>query len=136
MSFTDVGDGPKSNTPNMQMSLPLFPAGCRSARTNLAKATKGLPSQTWPFLAFHTLHLQYELETNVIPIGHIRVGSYLERAFLFKVLADRVGLPCAFVRGSYGRAWVEIAIPSININVRSGRELSKTIRAPTASPLL
>ena len=32
---------------------------------------------------------------------------------LFKVLADRIGLPCALVRGKYNRAWVEVAIPEL-----------------------
>ncbi|PSN45075.1 hypothetical protein C0J52_04013 [Blattella germanica] len=59
----------------------------------------------------HLFELKRELGTNVIPLGHIRVGRFLERAMLFKVLADRIGLPCSLVRGEYQRAWVEIAIP-------------------------
>lgn len=30
---------------------------------------------------------------------------------LFKLLADRIGLACTFVRGKDGRAWNEVAIP-------------------------
>nr|CAD7575280.1 unnamed protein product [Timema californicum] len=62
-------------------------------------------------LELHLSEIKVELCNNVIPIGHIRVGSYLERALLFKILADRVGLPCALVRGQYSRAWIEVAIP-------------------------
>lgn len=43
------------------------------------------------------------------------MGNYLERALLFKVLSDKVGFPCALVRGSHGRAWVEIAVPVLNV---------------------
>lgn len=36
----------------------------------------------------------------------------MERALLFKVLADRVGLPASLVRGPRGRlGWIEIALP-------------------------
>ncbi|KAJ9594892.1 hypothetical protein L9F63_013817, partial [Diploptera punctata] len=59
----------------------------------------------------HLNELKVELCSNIIPLGYIRIGGYLERAMLFKVLADRVGLPCALVRGHYHRAWVEVAIP-------------------------
>ncbi|XP_063217892.1 armadillo repeat-containing protein 3 isoform X2 [Bacillus rossius redtenbacheri] len=62
-------------------------------------------------LELHLYQLKVFLETNVIPLGHLRVGTHLERAVLFKVLADRLGLPCALVRGPYGRSWVEVAVP-------------------------
>lgn len=48
---------------------------------------------------------------SIVPVGLMRVGLHLERALLFKVLADRVGLPVSLVRGDCGRAWVEVALP-------------------------
>ncbi|KAK7789151.1 hypothetical protein R5R35_012353 [Gryllus longicercus] len=54
-----------------------------------------------------------ELSSSIIPLGFIRVGMHFERAMLFKVLADQVGIPCALVRGEYGRTWIEVAVPEI-----------------------
>ncbi|XP_026674560.1 armadillo repeat-containing protein 3 [Ceratina calcarata] len=62
-------------------------------------------------LEIHLREIKDSIETSVIPIGMLRVGSYFERALLFKVIADRVHLPTALVRGEYGKAWVEIAVP-------------------------
>ncbi|XP_067010332.2 armadillo repeat-containing protein 3 [Anabrus simplex] len=58
----------------------------------------------------HLLELRQQLETNIIPLGYIRIGLHLERAVLFKVLADKIGLLCSLVRGQYGISWVEVAI--------------------------
>ncbi|XP_069678668.1 armadillo repeat-containing protein 3 isoform X4 [Periplaneta americana] len=59
----------------------------------------------------HLNELKLDLGTNVIPLGYVRVGQHLERAMLFKVLADCVGLPCALVRGEGQHAWIEVAVP-------------------------
>lgn len=64
-------------------------------------------------LEVHLKQIKECLETSVIPIGQLRVGSYLERALLFKAIADRICLPAAFVRGEYGVSWIEIAIPQV-----------------------
>lgn len=64
-------------------------------------------------LDIHVREIRENLETSVIPLGHLRVGSYLERALLFKVIADRICLPAALVRGDYGKAWIEIAVPEV-----------------------
>ncbi|XP_033208166.1 armadillo repeat-containing protein 3 isoform X2 [Belonocnema kinseyi] len=64
-------------------------------------------------LALHLEKIKHEIQTSVIPLGQLRVGSYLERALLFKVLADKIGLPTALVRGEYGNSWVEVAIPKV-----------------------
>lgn len=64
-------------------------------------------------LEFHLKEIKDHLGTNVIPLGQLRVGSYLERALLFKVIADRICLPAALVRGGYGISWIEIAIPRV-----------------------
>ncbi|KAI4502499.1 hypothetical protein M0802_002411 [Mischocyttarus mexicanus] len=66
-------------------------------------------------LEIHLREIKESIGTSVIPLGQLRVGSYLERAILFKVLADRICLPTALVRGEYGIAWVEIAIPQIEV---------------------
>ncbi|CAL7941681.1 unnamed protein product [Xylocopa violacea] len=62
-------------------------------------------------LEIHLKEIKASIETSVIPLGMLRVGSYFERALLFKVIADRVHLPAALVRGQYGKAWIEIAVP-------------------------
>lgn len=64
-------------------------------------------------LEFHLKQIKECLETSVIPLGQLRVGSYLERALLFKAIADRICLPAALVRGEYGVSWIEIAIPQV-----------------------
>lgn len=73
-------------------------------------------------LELHLKELKDSLETSVIPLGLLRVGSYLERALLFKVLADQIGLPTSLVRGKFGKSWVEIAVSvvvSLGIFVKS-----------------
>lgn len=64
-------------------------------------------------LEVHLKEIKEHLGTNVIPLGQLRVGSYLERALLFKVIADKICLPAALVRGGYGISWIEIAIPRV-----------------------
>ncbi|RLU20744.1 hypothetical protein DMN91_007357 [Ooceraea biroi] len=64
-------------------------------------------------LEVHLKEIREHLETNIIPLGQLRVGSYLERALLFKAMADRLCLPVALVRGEYGISWVEIALPQM-----------------------
>lgn len=100
----------------------------------------------------HISELKLEVQSNVIPIGKIKKGTYYHRALLFKVqtppsspdppaplhtrwslpplpalehcaghpdpslrcvfqaLADRIGLTCSLVRGSYSRAWNEVLL--------------------------
>ncbi|XP_017308184.1 armadillo repeat-containing protein 3 [Ictalurus punctatus] len=60
----------------------------------------------------HLSELKVEVQSNIIPIGKIKKGTYYHRALLFKVLADRIGLSCSLVRGHYSRAWNEILLPS------------------------
>lgn len=64
-------------------------------------------------LEVHLKQIKECLETSVIPLGQLRVGSYLERALLFKAIADRICLPAALIRGEYGVSWIEIAIPQV-----------------------
>ncbi|KAJ8687077.1 hypothetical protein QAD02_022871 [Eretmocerus hayati] len=64
-------------------------------------------------LELHLRAIKTSIETSVIPLGMLRLGSYLERALLFKLIADRIGLPASLVRGRYGKSWIEIAVPTI-----------------------
>ncbi|GBP77714.1 hypothetical protein EVAR_62049_1 [Eumeta japonica] len=59
------------------------------------------------------MYIRYkaELKSEVISIGQLRVGGPLERAILFKTLADRIALPCALRRACSASAWCEVAIP-------------------------
>ncbi|CAI9755710.1 unnamed protein product [Fraxinus pennsylvanica] len=45
--------------------------------------------------------LQVFLNTIILPLGCLDVGHSRHRALLFKVLADRINLPCKLVKGSY-----------------------------------
>ncbi|KAM9436480.1 armadillo repeat-containing protein 3 [Clarias gariepinus] len=59
----------------------------------------------------HLSELKVEMQSNIIPIGKIKKGTYYHRALLFKVLADRIGLSCSLERGHYSRAWNEVRLP-------------------------
>ncbi|NXM57216.1 ARMC3 protein, partial [Illadopsis cleaveri] len=54
--------------------------------------------------------IEFELKSNIVPIGKIRRGTFYHRALLFKVLADRIGIGCSLVRGKYNRAWNEVKL--------------------------
>lgn len=45
--------------------------------------------------------LRISLNTMILPLGCLDVGLSRHRALLFKVLADRISLPCMLVKGSY-----------------------------------
>ncbi|GMN35991.1 hypothetical protein TIFTF001_005679 [Ficus carica] len=45
--------------------------------------------------------LRVLLNTIILPLGHLDFGLSRHRALLFKVLADRINLPCMLVKGSY-----------------------------------
>ncbi|XP_076868926.1 armadillo repeat-containing protein 3 isoform X2 [Brachyhypopomus gauderio] len=64
----------------------------------------------------HTSELKVEVQSNIIPIGKIKKGTYYHRALLFKALADRIGVACTLVRGSYNRAWNEVLLTSTPTN--------------------
>ncbi|XP_072939253.1 armadillo repeat-containing protein 3 [Epargyreus clarus] len=69
-----------------------------------------------PSVALHLADLMADFNSRVIGLGWVRCGGALERAVLYKVLADRLGLPCALFRGSSGHAWCEVAIPEVDPN--------------------
>ncbi|KAJ6808702.1 serine/threonine-protein kinase EDR1-like [Iris pallida] len=45
--------------------------------------------------------LRSSQHTSLLPIGCIKVGLSRHRSLLFKVLADKVGIPCRLVKGSH-----------------------------------
>ncbi|XP_059452879.1 probable serine/threonine-protein kinase SIS8 isoform X2 [Corylus avellana] len=45
--------------------------------------------------------LRNSLNTIILPLGCLDIGLSRHRALLFKVLADRINLPCMLVKGSY-----------------------------------
>ncbi|XP_026319385.1 uncharacterized protein LOC113229908 [Hyposmocoma kahamanoa] len=63
----------------------------------------------------HLADLMTYLNTPVLGLGWIQVGGALERALLYKVLADRIGLPCSFYRAAGAHAWCEVAVPDLPI---------------------
>ncbi|EPS59026.1 hypothetical protein M569_15785 [Genlisea aurea] len=45
--------------------------------------------------------LKLYFNTSILPLGSLDIGHSRQRALLFKVLADRINLPCKLVKGSY-----------------------------------
>ncbi|NXN62105.1 ARMC3 protein, partial [Rynchops niger] len=58
----------------------------------------------------HISEVEFELKSNVVPIGKVKKGTFYHRALLFKVIADRIGIRCSLVRGEYNRAWNEVEL--------------------------
>ncbi|NWX98513.1 ARMC3 protein, partial [Nothoprocta ornata] len=58
----------------------------------------------------HISEIEFELKSNVVPIGKVKKGTFYHRALLFKVIADRIGIGCSLVRGEYNRAWNEVKL--------------------------
>ncbi|OVA08444.1 Protein kinase domain [Macleaya cordata] len=59
--------------------------------------------------------LRSTLNTIVLPLGCFDIGLSRHRALLFKVLADRINLPCRLVKGSYYTGTDEGAVNLIKI---------------------
>lgn len=55
-------------------------------------------SRRWIARSFE---LRISLNSILLPLGCLNVGLSRHRALLFKVLADRINLPCKLVKGSY-----------------------------------
>ncbi|KAL2317910.1 hypothetical protein Fmac_031786 [Flemingia macrophylla] len=51
--------------------------------------------------AMRSCELRGSMRTIVLPLGCLDVGLSRHRALLFKVLADRINIPCMLVKGSY-----------------------------------
>ncbi|KAH7651963.1 sterile alpha motif and leucine zipper containing kinase AZK protein [Dioscorea alata] len=63
--------------------------------------------------------LRTSLNTIVLPLGLLEVGLSRHRALLFKVLADRINLPCRLVKGSYYAGTDEGAVNLIKVDYDS-----------------
>ncbi|KAL0709381.1 hypothetical protein Bca4012_016359 [Brassica carinata] len=70
------------------------------------------------------MHRSYELRnalnTTVIPLGRVSFGLARHRALLFKVLADRIDLPCMLVKGSYYTGTDDGAVNLIKLDDKRG----------------
>ncbi|GER32108.1 kinase family protein [Striga asiatica] len=60
--------------------------------------------------------LRIYLSTIILPIGSLDIGHSRQRALLFKVLADRINLPCKLVKGSYYTGTDEGAVNLIKLD--------------------
>uniref|UniRef100_A0A8C5T8U5 Armadillo repeat containing 3 n=1 Tax=Malurus cyaneus samueli TaxID=2593467 RepID=A0A8C5T8U5_9PASS len=58
----------------------------------------------------HISEIEFELKSNIVPIGKIQKGTFYHRALLFKAIADRIGIGCSLVRDKYNRAWNEVKL--------------------------
>ncbi|GMI81394.1 MAPKKK delta-1 [Hibiscus trionum] len=60
--------------------------------------------------------LRSSLNTIILPLGRLDIGLSRHRALLFKVLADRINLPCMLVKGSYYTGTDDGAVNLVRIN--------------------
>ncbi|KAL8522208.1 hypothetical protein ACS0TY_012375 [Phlomoides rotata] len=60
--------------------------------------------------------LRIRCSTAILPLGSLDVGHSRQRALLFKVLADRINLPCKLVKGSYHTGTDEGAVNLIKLD--------------------
>lgn len=65
--------------------------------------------------------LRSSIKTAILPLGLLNVGLSRHRALLFKVLADRLDIPCKLVKGSYYTGTDEGAVNLIKIDTGIGR---------------
>ncbi|KAM2925300.1 hypothetical protein FF1_042828 [Malus domestica] len=63
--------------------------------------------------------LRSSMKTIILPLGLIDVGLSRHRALLFKVLADKINLPCMLVKGSYYTGTDDGAVNLIKIDSAS-----------------
>ncbi|XP_062023117.1 probable serine/threonine-protein kinase SIS8 isoform X2 [Rosa rugosa] len=66
--------------------------------------------------------LRSSMNTIILPLGKIDVGHSRHRALLFKVLADKINLPCMLVKGSYYTGTDDGAVNLIKIDSGIGSE--------------
>ncbi|KAI3694268.1 hypothetical protein L1987_77232 [Smallanthus sonchifolius] len=65
---------------------------------------------------FRSYELRNSMNTIILPIGCLDVGLSRHRALLFKVLADKINLPCSLVKGSYYTGTDDGAVNLIKID--------------------
>lgn len=70
-------------------------------------------SRRW---ASRSYELRVSLKSIVLPLGRLDVGLSRHRALLFKVLADKINLPCTLVKGSYYTGTDEGAVNMIKFD--------------------
>ncbi|CAN8256586.1 unnamed protein product [Cochlearia groenlandica] len=63
--------------------------------------------------------LRKSLNTTILPLGKVNVGLARHRALLFKVLADRINLPCMLVKGSYYTGTDDGAVNLVKLDNKS-----------------
>ncbi|KAB2627893.1 serine/threonine-protein kinase EDR1 [Pyrus ussuriensis x Pyrus communis] len=63
--------------------------------------------------------IRSSMKTIILPLGLIDVGLSRHRALLFKVLADKINLPCMLVKGSYYTGTDDGAVNLIKIDSAS-----------------
>ncbi|CAA0402091.1 unnamed protein product [Arabidopsis thaliana] len=63
--------------------------------------------------------LRNSLNTTILPLGRVNVGLARHRALLFKVLADKINLPCMLVKGSYYTGTDDGAVNLIKLDDKS-----------------
>ncbi|XP_022822162.1 uncharacterized protein LOC111353390 [Spodoptera litura] len=83
----------------------------------VAEQMSGLTQErdcSMPSVDLHLADLMSDLASPVIGLGYVKCGGPLERALLYKVLADRVGIPCALFRSCSAYAWCEVGVPEID----------------------
>ncbi|CAL0312374.1 unnamed protein product [Lupinus luteus] len=74
-------------------------------------------TRAWRSLCYS---LKATLGSMVLPLGSLTIGLARHRALLFKVLADRLGIPCRLVKGLQYTGSDDVAMNFVRIN--DGRE--------------
>ncbi|CAN6277995.1 unnamed protein product, partial [Urochloa humidicola] len=74
--------------------------------------------------------LSLHLNTVVLPLGALRVGLSRHRSLLFKVLADRVNLPCKLVKGICYTGTDEGAVNLVKVDFDSTEYIIDLMGAP------
>ncbi|XVF35341.1 hypothetical protein REPUB_Repub18cG0137300 [Reevesia pubescens] len=69
--------------------------------------------RTWTSRSYE---LRNSLKTIILPVGRLDIGLSRHRALLFKVLADKINLPCMLVKGSYYTGTDDGAVNLVRIN--------------------
>lgn len=93
---------------------PRAPRSARLASSSQLSLDSSLADGADDMVEAHLEELKLtEFDCNVIPLGALRAGGRFERALLFKVLADQVGLPCVLHMDAADNrsVWTEVAIP-------------------------
>ncbi|GMH31601.1 hypothetical protein Nepgr_033445 [Nepenthes gracilis] len=73
--------------------------------------------RAWKSLSYS---LRSTLGSMILPLGSLTIGLARHRALLFKVLADRVGIPCRLVKGQQYTGSDDVAMNFVRID--DGRE--------------